>query len=178
MPMRVCFLNEQILFFLCCLALTAPGCDQIYRFLDKEGAQEQDLIGEVVPYEANPKVAEIQALLEIYGYDPGAVDGVMGVRTRDAVEQFQKDNNLKPSRFVDKDTWLALNVFKEKGFVEDGGLDVQLVQTLLRDAGFNPGKIDGKFGPGTKAAVESFQKARGLKVDGKVGYQTLKALSE
>lgn len=50
------------------------------------------------------------------------------------------------------------------------------VQQKLKDYGFYKGKIDGIFGPQTRTAVRNFQKAWGLKVDGIVGTQTLKAL--
>jgi len=46
------------------------------------------------------------------------------------------------------------------------------VQTALKNAGFYAGSIDGKVGPKTKAAIDEFQKAKGLKVDGKVGPKT------
>lgn len=56
------------------------------------------------------------------------------------------------------------------------GPEVSALQTQLRDAGFDPGDIDGKFGPQTRAAVTAFQQARGLQVDGVVGPQTRRAL--
>ena len=46
------------------------------------------------------------------------------------------------------------------------------VQTALKNAGFYTGSIDGKIGPKTKGAIQEFQKAKGLKVDGKVGQKT------
>jgi murein L,D-transpeptidase YcbB/YkuD len=46
------------------------------------------------------------------------------------------------------------------------------VQTALKNAGFYGGSVDGKIGPKTKAAIQEFQKAKGLKVDGKVGPKT------
>lgn len=55
--------------------------------------------------------------------------------------------------------------------------DVAEVQRMLKMAGFDPGKIDGKFGKRTRAAVMEFQKANGLKVDGKVGMRTLGKLN-
>ena len=53
---------------------------------------------------------------------------------------------------------------------------VERIQTALRDAGFNPGPIDGKFGVATETAVAQFQRARGLVVDGVVGPETGRAL--
>ena len=88
---------------ICCFVFS--GCDSIYRLLDKEGAEEKALIGDVVPFENNPKVEEVQALLYLYGYNVGKVDGILGLRTRNAIEKFQKDNHLEPSRFADTATW-------------------------------------------------------------------------
>lgn len=49
------------------------------------------------------------------------------------------------------------------------GSDVMKIQQALQLAGFSPGPIDGKFGPRTKTAVQSFQSAQGIVVDGIVG---------
>ena len=51
------------------------------------------------------------------------------------------------------------------------------IQTALKNAGLYNGAIDGKIGPKTKNAIEEFQKANGLKADGKVGTKTWAALS-
>jgi peptidoglycan hydrolase-like protein with peptidoglycan-binding domain len=53
---------------------------------------------------------------------------------------------------------------------------VSELQRLLKAAGFDPGPIDGYFGPVTERAVRAFQRAAGIVVDGKVGPQTLNAL--
>ncbi|MEM6457273.1 MAG: peptidoglycan-binding domain-containing protein, partial [Acidobacteriota bacterium] len=52
---------------------------------------------------------------------------------------------------------------------------VREIQTLLAQAGIQVA-VDGDFGRGTKAAVEQFQRASGLDVDGIVGRNTLAAL--
>lgn len=57
------------------------------------------------------------------------------------------------------------------------GAPVSDLQQQLNAAGFNSGPVDGKFGPITRAAVESFQRANGLQVDGIVGPQTQAALA-
>jgi peptidoglycan hydrolase-like protein with peptidoglycan-binding domain len=160
------------------IILQSCGCDWIYRKLHKEGAEEKKIIGEVDLMANNETVKEIQILLMIYGYNPGKIDGVLGAGTRNAVARFQKDNNLNPSRFVDQQTWNTLMILKDKGFVEKNRLNVKLVQKLLKKAGFNPGKTDGLMGDNTINAVKDFQKSQGLKMDGKIGYQTLTKLSE
>lgn len=52
------------------------------------------------------------------------------------------------------------------------------IQTVLKNAGFYTGNIDGKIGPKSKRAIEDFQKANGLKADGKVGPKTWEAMSK
>lgn len=59
----------------------------------------------------------------------------------------------------------------------DRGARVSEIQKNLAAAGFNKGS-DGLFDQETQASVRQFQQARGLKVDGIVGKETLAALSE
>ena len=56
------------------------------------------------------------------------------------------------------------------------GPEVEKLQRQLKEKGFDPGIIDGKFGPGTEAAVVAFQKSEGLSADGIAGPRTLAAL--
>ncbi len=54
---------------------------------------------------------------------------------------------------------------------------VREIQTALKNAGFYAGVVDGKKGPLTKKAIEDFQRANNLGVDGKVGTKTWDVLS-
>jgi len=56
------------------------------------------------------------------------------------------------------------------------GPEVSELQSRLKEHGFDPGKIDSKFGPGTEAAVIAFQKSEGLTADGIAGPQTMAKL--
>ncbi len=56
------------------------------------------------------------------------------------------------------------------------GDSVTALQQALATAGFNPGAIDGSFGPGTRAAVLAFQRSEQLVADGIVGPSTAAAL--
>jgi hypothetical protein len=58
------------------------------------------------------------------------------------------------------------------------GADVRRLQELLARAGFDPGAVDGIFGPATDGAVRRFQQSRGLAVDGLAGPDTMRALGE
>ncbi len=54
----------------------------------------------------------------------------------------------------------------------------QEIQTALKNAGYYASEVDGKIGPKSKKAIEEFQKANGLKADGKVGPQTWAVLGK
>jgi peptidoglycan hydrolase-like protein with peptidoglycan-binding domain len=169
---------NKIIILCLIISFFSTGCDMFYRLVQKEGAEEKELIGEISAIERNPRVEEIQRLLKLYGYNVGTPDGKLGPYTRAAIESFQEDNGLKISRFVDNATWERLNMFGATGLVIDGQLDIQIVQTALKNAGFDPGKIDGKLGPQTDAKIKKFQKAMGLLPDGKIGFRTLRELND
>ena len=63
-------------------------------------------------------------------------------------------------------------------FLQEGstGPAVAKLQAKLKKIGFNPGRIDGDFGPATKAALIGFQKSSGLLADGIAGPRTQTAL--
>ena len=97
---------------------------------------------------------------------------------------------LKPDGLAGRITRLALeksyeraNVATNSGTLTPGilrngdrGSAVQQVQQLLASAGYSPGPADGIFGSKTELAVKEFQDDKGLRVDGLVGSNTLKAL--
>ena len=62
----------------------------------------------------------------------------------------------------------------------DGGKQamptIRNMQTALSRLGFDPNGIDGKYGNGTFKAVQAFQKANGLTVDGQAGPNTMKSM--
>ncbi len=55
---------------------------------------------------------------------------------------------------------------------------VKQIQTALKNAGYNPGSIDGKLGKQTTEAIRNFQRDKGLKIDGKAGKLTWGLLKE
>ena len=55
---------------------------------------------------------------------------------------------------------------------------VKQVQIALKNAGYNPGSIDGRTGRQTQDAIKAFQRANNLKSDGRVGKKTWDLLKE
>jgi len=54
--------------------------------------------------------------------------------------------------------------------------NIKQIQTALRNAGYNPGKVDGKMGKQTRDAIKAFQAANNLPADGVVGKKTWEIL--
>lgn len=52
------------------------------------------------------------------------------------------------------------------------GTQVNVLQWLLNENGYDAGTVDGIFGSGTQSAVKAYQKAQGLAADGVVGKNT------
>ncbi|MFF7794644.1 GH25 family lysozyme [Streptomyces sp. NPDC007991] len=117
------------------------------------------------------RVTGLQHLLNAHGAGL-AVDGRFGPGTRAAVVSFQKSKALDADGIVGPLTWQALIITVQSG---SSGHAVRAAQALLNAHGATL-DVDGEFGPGTRAAVVSFQKSKALDADGIVGPDTWKAL--
>ncbi|HBC91378.1 MAG TPA: hypothetical protein DCZ10_00340 [Pelotomaculum sp.] len=63
------------------------------------------------------------------------------------------------------------------GELEVDSIITAAMQKSLAGLGYEPGPIDGIFGPKTKRALTGFQKSQGLPADGVVNFQTIMALT-
>jgi N-acetylmuramoyl-L-alanine amidase len=123
-------------------------------------------------------VRDIQDRLHSLGY-PCEPDrrSVFDEGTRGAVRHFQKARGLDVDGIVGPDTWRSLYeagyrlgdriLFLRRPMIR--GEDVSELQSRLSSLGFDPGKVDGVFGPLTERAVLEFQRNRDLAEDGKGG---------
>ncbi|MEU5659996.1 GH25 family lysozyme [Streptomyces sp. NPDC047737] len=116
-------------------------------------------------------VATAQQLLNAAGARLDA-DGVYGPATAAAVTSFQNGRGLKADGVIGPQTWGALIVTLREGAE---GPAVTALQRQLNASGARL-RADGAFGPGTAAAVKSFQNAKGLQPDGVAGARTWGAL--
>ena len=128
------------------------------------------------------RVRTLQRRLRVVGVAPGPVDGRFGPLTDAAVRRFQQARGLAVDGVAGPAMRVALHapVLLARGAGGDrqhGSHQVRVLQRKLRAAGAYPGRVDGRFGPLTEAAVRHFQRADGLEVDGSVGARTQRRLA-
>ena len=120
----------------------------------------------------------LQYLLNQYGYNL-SIDGRFGVRTQNAVIDFQRKNNLTPDGIVGRNTWNSLlNLNSSTNVLRRGSRNsaVLFLQKLLLSYLYPITSLDGVFGAETERAVRAFQTENGLSADGIVGRNTWNAL--
>ena len=138
-------------------------------------------------------VKYVQSLLAKNGFDPGAIDGVSGASTKNAILRAQKAFGLTPDGIVGSRTIAALEDGKsvDESTTKVDAVDTKVnvsettssasstvmnLQKLLADRGFYNGAVDGIMGSQTRSAIIAAQKAYNLTTDGVAGPQTLAAL--
>jgi N-acetylmuramoyl-L-alanine amidase len=130
------------------------------------------------------RVRELHERLEGVGLASADEPEVFGDATVSLVEAFQRSRGLPLSGVVDATTWARLveaswRLGERLLYVTQPNLrgdDVAELQTRLAQLGFDPGRIDGIFGPVLEAALRDFQRNRGLPVDGTLTRATLNDL--
>jgi peptidoglycan hydrolase-like protein with peptidoglycan-binding domain len=105
----------------------------------------------------------IQRQLKASGFDPGPVDGALGVKTMSALRRLQSGcANLK-DLFESSTSGILpqsgeTQAAKQHALEKVSGKDeIRLVQVRLKDAGFDVGSVDGVIGFKTKSAITRFQ---------------------
>ena len=146
----------------------------------------------IVNYTTGDDVKWVQEKLQGLGYSLGSygIDGKYGNTCESSVKQLQRDYGLSVDGIVGPNTRKALkgeiakavNPYRKPTqniYLGDWGDGIRWVQYELKRRGYNIGStgIDGQYGASTKAAVERFQRASGLSVDGIVGPKTREALA-
>ena len=190
---------KRFYIFIFTMLFLACGCNIVPKSVQYQ-KEEEKYVGSVDII--NPRVEEIQVALVALGYDTGTTDGRMGQKTREAIKEFQESMGIKSTGYIDRLTLMQIDDARrgseEVEFQEESSrIEVRSayskerdslssvykpttkeIQTALKNAGFDPGAIDGKMGPRTQQAVKEFQRTRGLKLDGKVGSKTWEELGK
>jgi peptidoglycan hydrolase-like protein with peptidoglycan-binding domain len=100
------------------------------------------------------EIRTIQLRLREVGFDPGPVDGVAGAKTKAAFARFQSGCSKVKPLMENSPEITAQNLAVSQAVNKvPGRQETQAIQTQLRDAGFNPGPVDGIFGNKTRSVL-------------------------
>jgi peptidoglycan hydrolase-like protein with peptidoglycan-binding domain len=138
----------------------------------------------------SPAVQTVQDRLRQSGVYAGRIDGIWGVDSEAALERFQQAHQLQVTGQLNQATAATLGLDPNTLIAIPAATppappppvdhlvpaSVRTVQARLGTLGFYSGPVDGVWGAGTQAAIESFQHARGLQPDGQLGPETISAM--
>lgn len=135
-------------------------------------------------------VQTVQDRLRQAGVYTGRIDGIWGGDSQAALERFQQAHQLQVTGQLNQATAATLGL--DAGTLVATPVaapavppppadhllpaSVRAVQARLGSLGFYSGAVDGVWGEGTRAAIQSFQRARGLQPDGQLGPATITAM--
>ena len=161
------------------VAKTAPGSSS--WIVPVQGSTSVD---EMNPGMRNAYIVGIQEELAAHGYRAGPPDGVIGRKTTGAIRQYQRDAGLPvdgraTKELLDHLKFALPKVYAGASSQRAPAASSQLVldiQTELQERGYYQGRLDGLTGPGTRGAIQQFQRDAGLVVTGNVGSGVLNEL--
>ena len=106
------------------------------------------------------EIKVLQAQLKAAGFDPGALDGMLGGKTIAAIRRLQSGCASLKDLMENSDT----GIFQQSSKIQSSTSDripstdeTRLIQVRLKEAGFDAGPIDGVMGLKTRSALLRFQ---------------------
>jgi len=129
-------------------------------------------------------IRRVQQTLNNRGFRSGVANGALTERTRLAIRQFQKSENLEVTGRLNDRTLEALGLSDESAAIgssrplvlSHSEETIRAVQRELQKRGYRVGRADGVLGEATHNALVEFQRARHLSVNGRPDRETLAAL--
>jgi peptidoglycan hydrolase-like protein with peptidoglycan-binding domain len=100
------------------------------------------------------EIRTIQLRLREVGFGPGPVDGVPGAKTKAAFARLQSAcSKVKPLMENASEATAQNLAVSQAANKVPSRQETETIQTQLRDAGFNPGPVDGIFGDKTRSVM-------------------------
>jgi peptidoglycan hydrolase-like protein with peptidoglycan-binding domain len=128
---------------------------------------------------------DIQRELAAKGYYDGAVDGVAGPRGTQAIRNFEKANGLKITGEASEALLEKIRHSLAKSDITGSiapatpvmGSRIGSAQRMLARYGFGPIRINGEMDADTRAAVQRFERERGMSQTGEVSDLLMRELA-
>jgi peptidoglycan hydrolase-like protein with peptidoglycan-binding domain len=108
----------------------------------------------------------VQLRLKDAGFDPGPIDGIHGAKTQAALvslrsgcallKNFSLASEATAAGISEHSAAISADNFESPSGANNRGT-VKSLQARLRNAGFDPGPIDGVLGPRTRSALQQYQ---------------------
>ena len=130
-------------------------------------------------------VLELQRELNRLGFDAGPVDGLMGARTRSAIQAYQRDNQLlvdgQPTSSLlshVRSTAQSRTPAPAASRSELSSQQVADIQEALRGLGYTTGRASGRLDDETRAAIRSYESDHSLLMSGEPSTELLRHMRE
>lgn len=130
-------------------------------------------------------VLELQRELNRLGFDAGPVDGLMGARTRGAIQAYQRDNQLlvdgQPTSSLLSHVRATAQGRTSTPAPSRSDLSSQLVtdiQEALIGSGYATGRASGRLDDQTRSAIRSYESDHGLLMSGEPSTELLRHMRE
>lgn len=129
-------------------------------------------------------LAAIQRELAAHGYDPGRVNGVLGIVTRSAVMAFEFDQHFpltgEPNEELMRRIVLGLSGNAEDPTLQTGAKAKRIIggaQRLLLRLGYDPGPVNAQLNDDTRKALRRFEADAGMVPKGRVSGEVMTELA-
>jgi peptidoglycan hydrolase-like protein with peptidoglycan-binding domain len=114
------------------------------------------------------EIRKVQTLLKTVGFDPGRIDGAFGPKTKIALLRLRSSCSGLNDLLQGVDLEKIVPAMDSSGAHRKDAArtmlrkdEIRVIQVRLKDAGFDPGTVDGISGPNTRAAVARFRSGCG-----------------
>ena len=132
------------------------------------------------------EVKIIQQLLKIAGFYPASITGSFDTTTENAVKEFQRENNLRITGVVNKETWDKLikqtentNQQFENIFLPlNSNTNIKEMQQKLKETLYYDGEITGEYDEATINAIKRFQLNNDILANGILNTKTINTIDE
>lgn len=168
-------------------AALSSGTQTSQTFNTSDQSISNDAYSEVLRQgDRGSAVSDLQSRLSSAGYYSGAIDGVFGQQTEDAVLRLQRDRGLTADGIAGSQVAQILagsTTIPDTSYspgrqltIGDSGSEVEDLQRRLKNLGYFNGPATGYFGSQTSDSVLRFQRDNRLNATGIADARTLNAL--